>query len=428
MYNILEVESPALVAEMMTRLYDRGMTTPSGGNLSVLDEQRRLWVTPSQIDKGKLSAADIVCIAEDGSFSGKHKPTMEYLFHQAIYQVREDVRAVIHAHAPALVSMSMMEEIPEFGLVPSLMDPVDAVGFSSYALPGSSKLGTAVKTAFKKGVHAILMENHGTVTTGRNLLEAFHRLENLEHSAKIYFNALRLGKGLSATETAYQELIGANPPAYEELKKHAVSDAENAVRKALLECLKRCYLRGLCTASAGAVSCRNGHEGFLTSPANMDIRYLGAGDFICIESERVQKNGVPSHYWPLHQEIFKQHPEIECILCLQPASVMAFAVSPSPFETRTIPESYMMLRKVEKTELSAAFQHPEETAALITGEMPNLLISHDCMLTTGNSLFQVFDRMEVAEFTAASLISASSAGSIRCIDDKKIKEIGKKFF
>ena len=79
---------------IMERIYGYGMTTTSGGNLSILDDNGDIWITPGSIDKGNLTRKDIVCIHPDGTISGNHKPSSEYPFHQKVYQIRPDLRAM----------------------------------------------------------------------------------------------------------------------------------------------------------------------------------------------------------------------------------------------------------------------------------------------------------------------------------------------
>lgn len=75
---------------IISRIYKRGMTTTSGGNISIIDNNGDIWVTPSAVDKGSLSPSDIVCVKKDGTIVGKHKPSSEFPFHKAIYEVRPD--------------------------------------------------------------------------------------------------------------------------------------------------------------------------------------------------------------------------------------------------------------------------------------------------------------------------------------------------
>jgi ribulose-5-phosphate 4-epimerase/fuculose-1-phosphate aldolase len=91
----------------MQRIYQGRMTTLSGGNLSILDEDGSLWITPAGTDKGRLTPNDIVHVLADGSVEGPHRPSSELPFHRAIYASRPDLRAIVHAHPPALAAFSI---------------------------------------------------------------------------------------------------------------------------------------------------------------------------------------------------------------------------------------------------------------------------------------------------------------------------------
>ena len=103
---------------IMNRIYHNGMTTLSGGNLSIKDDNGDIWITPSGIDKGKLTPRDMMCVRPDGTVEGPHKPSSELPFHRAIYQLRPDLSAIVHAHPPALVSFSIVRQVPDTRIIP----------------------------------------------------------------------------------------------------------------------------------------------------------------------------------------------------------------------------------------------------------------------------------------------------------------------
>ncbi|HUM67300.1 MAG TPA: class II aldolase/adducin family protein, partial [Chloroflexota bacterium] len=96
---------------IMNRIYHSGMTTLSGGNLSIKDDNGDIWITPSGIDKGQLAPRDMMRLCADGRVEGPHKPSSEFPFHRAIYRQRPDLHAIVHAHPPALVSFSIVREV-----------------------------------------------------------------------------------------------------------------------------------------------------------------------------------------------------------------------------------------------------------------------------------------------------------------------------
>ena len=101
------------IVEMMNRIYGGGMTTTSGGNLSIMNEAGDVWITPSGIDKGSLTRADIMQVKPDGTIIGPHRPSVELKFHQDIYRLRPEIKAVLHAHPSALVAFSLVGRGPE---------------------------------------------------------------------------------------------------------------------------------------------------------------------------------------------------------------------------------------------------------------------------------------------------------------------------
>lgn len=113
-------ENPAgHIARIMKRLYEQHLTTTSGGNISVRDAEGCIWITPGGIDKGNLLPEDIVRILPDGTFEGRHRPSLEAPIHLGIYRIRPDVHAVLHAHPAALSRLqSGRAVLPNTSLLP----------------------------------------------------------------------------------------------------------------------------------------------------------------------------------------------------------------------------------------------------------------------------------------------------------------------
>src|SRR3978361_1527490 len=95
------------IVETIERIYRYRMTTTSGGNISVRDENGDIWITPARVDKGSLRREDVVCGGAGGRVEGLPPPSSEFPFHLGIYRQRPEVRAVVHAHPVALVAFSI---------------------------------------------------------------------------------------------------------------------------------------------------------------------------------------------------------------------------------------------------------------------------------------------------------------------------------
>src|ERR1035437_4542902 len=106
------------IIEIINRIYQNAMTTTSGGNLSPLDEDGSIWITPKGVDKGSLIPKDIVRALPSGTLDGIHSASSELPFHLAIYKARPHIRAILHAHPPALVSFAITRKIPDTRIVP----------------------------------------------------------------------------------------------------------------------------------------------------------------------------------------------------------------------------------------------------------------------------------------------------------------------
>jgi len=144
------------ILQTMERIYRYRMTTTSGGNLSILDDNGDIWITPARVDKGGLRREDIVCVRADGTVIGLHKPSSEFPFHQAIYRIRPDIRGIVHAHPVALVAFSISKQVPNMRVFHQAQTVCGDIGFAPYALPGSQKLGEIIAKTFQSKVKSVL--------------------------------------------------------------------------------------------------------------------------------------------------------------------------------------------------------------------------------------------------------------------------------
>lgn len=411
---------------MMNRIYYRGMTTTSGGNLSILDEDGDMWITPGGIDKGTLTRDDIMRVKTDGSISGRHKPSVEYPFHLSVYSRRPDLGAVLHAHSPALVAFSIVRTLPNINLIPTARLICGELAMAPYALPGSQLLGEKIAAEFDKGFNVVVLENHGVVIGAKDIFHAFMAFETLEFCARLQLSALTLGSPKPLTP----EIIAASAKPSDDMEGFTPeyhSSTENAVRRDLVKFIHRSYEQGLFTSTQGTYSARAGKDAFVITPYGLDRQYLEAEDLVLIQGGKKEQGKRPSRSVRLHEEIYAAHPEIESVLIAHPPNIMAFAVTDAVFDPRTIPESYILLREVKKAPFGASYRQPKKMAAMFSPQTPVIICENDCIMVTGSSLLNAFDRLEVAEFTAKSIISSKGLGNIVHIADSEIEDINVAF-
>ena len=174
------------IAYFMRRLYRQKLTTTSGGNISAR-ENKSIFITPSAIDKGEMQTKQVAKIDLEGNIiDSVHKLSTETAMHLAIYKARPEITAIVHAHPPYATSYASSSKTLDSALTSEGRLILGDIAFANYALMGTEDLANVVaKAAVNSNV--ILMENHGVIALGRDLLQAFDRLEVLEFTAKMNF-------------------------------------------------------------------------------------------------------------------------------------------------------------------------------------------------------------------------------------------------
>jgi L-fuculose-phosphate aldolase len=194
------------VAHFMRRLYKRGLTTTSGGNISLRLSDDIILITPSATDKGRMKWKEVAIMNISGeNFTPDLKPSMESTMHLSIYKKKNDVHAIVHAHPvyaslfTAIKSKINTDLTAEAKAI--LGDPL----FVKYALMGSHALAEIASESIMKS-DILLLENHGILTVGANLLQAFDKIEVLENAAKMTLMTEMTGKIKPLDKIRIQEL------------------------------------------------------------------------------------------------------------------------------------------------------------------------------------------------------------------------------
>lgn len=415
--------SPAeKIAFYMTRLYENKLTTTSGGNLSIMDDDGTLWISPSGVDKAHLTAEDIMWVTSDGKVHGKHKPSTEYPFHLAVLRSRPDLHAVLHAHPAALVAYSLERKLPQTDLIPGVSALCGKVAIAKYALPGSEKLGGYISAEFARGCDTVLLENHGVVLGAESLERAYMMFETLDFTARTGVAASMLGK--TGHVLTPLELAQKSSPMRELAFSDSIVAADFApVRADIIDKCRRSYKNKLFTAACGTFASRAG-RGFLITPEGEDAGLLEPCDLVYVEDTRCEKNKKPSRFAGLARRIFEAHPDIESICMARPPYIMGFAVTGCEFNSHMIPEGYICLRNTLRYPYGALEDAAAKIADEISMHTPIAIIDSDMVVVAGTSPLNAYDRLEVLEFGAESLCDiASMGGKIVPIGDDEIREI-----
>ena len=413
------------ISIIIGRIYRSGMTTTSGGNVSIMDDNGDMWITPAGIDKGSLTPADIVCVKADGTVEGLHRPSSEYPFHKAIYRMNPHAHSVIHAHPPGLVTFSMTKQVPDTSIIPQARAVCGPVGFAEYALPGSELLGKKIVAEFKKNPEykAVIMENHGVVLFGEDIADAYQRFETLELCARTILNARTLGKPNYLTEEQILRHERAINTHFQHFMNVEHPSDERALRTEVCQIVRRACTQGLMCSSYGTASVRWRGNDFLITPSNVQRWDIDPNDIVQVKDGMVEAGKMASRSVALHYEIYRRNPKVNSIILTQSPSLMGFATTGIKFDVRTIPESWIFLQDIPTFPFGSQYDEHLDALADEFKSRPFVMLANDSVVVTGDKLINTFDRLEVADFSARSLIMAAPLGKLSPITDSEIEEL-----
>ncbi len=417
--KLINMNPAQKIAAVMTRLYNSKLTTTSGGNLSIMDENGVLWISPSGIDKAHLTEEDIMWVTPDGTVHGKHKPSSEYPFHLAILRSRPDLHAVLHAHPAALVAYSLERKLPEMDIFPGVSEICGKIAIAKYALPGSQKLGDLMAAEFKKGCDTVLLENHGVCLGADSLEKAFQMFEALDYSARTGIAASMLGR---EAKVLSKEELKEQPAAKVYAALEGGKDDE-ALRADIVDKTLRACGHNMFTAATGVYASRCG-DGFIITPEGEDRARLTPDMLVRVEGDKCEAGKTPSVYSELIGKILAAHRDIDTVIVARAPYIMGFAVTGAEFNSHMIPEGYIFMRNTVRYPYGTVTKNPDKIVDGISMKNPIAIIDNDCVIVAGTTPLNTYDRLEVMEFGAESLCDiASMKGTIVPISEEEIREI-----
>jgi L-fuculose-phosphate aldolase len=173
------------VARFMRRLYRQGLTTTSGGNISLRISDDKIAITPSATDKGSMKWKEVGLMTILGeNLTSDLKPSIEHAMHLSIYKKKKDISAIVHAHPVFASAFTAMKCTINTNLTAEARAICGDPLFVPYALMGTKELASLVTRSILKS-DILLLENHGILTAGSSLLQAFDKLEVLENAARM---------------------------------------------------------------------------------------------------------------------------------------------------------------------------------------------------------------------------------------------------
>jgi L-fuculose-phosphate aldolase len=395
------------LVETMKRIYEKGLTTMTGGNLSI-KEPDGVWVTPASIDKSTLREEDMLFIKQDGTIEGNHRVTSEFPAHRAILESNVGYfNAVLHTHMPTMVAYGGAHCIPNLHVLRKAYQKLgNKVGLAKYGLGGSEALAQNTAAALTYPNRASVLENHAIFTAGKCMKDAYEALEIMDLVARVEGNgAILSDSAISLLNKEQRKAIDAyNAPAHD-VNNELLEDEESAgVSDQIVLLMKRLYQRNIITGTIGTISTCLDDGRVLITPDGIDVVDLQPQDIVIMKDGLRSGNGLPSDDYLLHQCIYKHNPKTKSVITASPKYIMAYGINDEPFASNVIGEAYYFISNVLKHEFGIGEEYWDFVAQKFDLLHQTAIIKNDCFIVLGKSLLNAYDIIEVSESTAKGLV------------------------
>jgi L-fuculose-phosphate aldolase len=204
-----ESELKQLILDTGKKLWTRGFVAANDGNISVRISENEILTTPTGVSKGDMAPDMIIRMDMDGepiSKSGEYRPSSEVKMHLRVYQEREDIHSVVHAHPPYCTSFAVAGIPLDKCVLPEAVLFLGAVPIAPYGTPSTPEIPESIGPLIKNS-DAVLLANHGALTLGADLTTAYFRMETLEHTARIVHLAHQLGNVNTIPKEQVEKLL-----------------------------------------------------------------------------------------------------------------------------------------------------------------------------------------------------------------------------
>lgn len=201
-----ESEARKVIVEVGREMYERSYVVSSDGNVSIRLDDGSLMASPTMTSKGRMTENSLAITDIDGNALNDKRASSELAMHILIYKMRPDVKAVCHAHPPHGSAFAVAGLAIDQPFLSEVILTLGCVPITDYGTPSTDELTDAMKP-FVEHHNALLMANHGAVSYGDDLWQAFDRMETLEHTAKIAILSKALGGANELPSDAIEKLI-----------------------------------------------------------------------------------------------------------------------------------------------------------------------------------------------------------------------------
>lgn len=196
-----------MMVDVCHRLYENGFVTATDGNISVRCTDGNILTTCTSINKGSVFAEHIIEVDDRGRvMNGKYLPSTELKMHLFIYQQRKDVGAVVHAHPIYATGFATARKPFPQNYFPEVIINIGRIPLAKYGTPGTEEMANSLASHIHT-CDAMLLMNHGVVTCGKDIWDAYYKMEKVEHAANISFVATMIGGGKPLSRSQVKKLL-----------------------------------------------------------------------------------------------------------------------------------------------------------------------------------------------------------------------------
>src|SRR3954471_12918754 len=199
------------MCEIGRRVYAKGFAAANDGNISYRLGDDRVLCTPTRVSKGFMKPDDLCIVDLDGEqVSGKRKRSSEILLHLSIMKARPDVKACVHCHPPHATAFAVAHEPIPKCTMPEFEVFLGEVAITPYETPGTQAFADSV-VPYVKDTDTIILANHGTITAGSDLMDAYFKTEIIDAYCRILILAKQLGTVNYYSDAKAAELLKIKP-------------------------------------------------------------------------------------------------------------------------------------------------------------------------------------------------------------------------
>ncbi len=197
------------ICDVGHRLWQLGFVAANDGNISVKLPDGTILTTPTGTSKSILKPEMIIRMSENNEIleaNGSYKPSSEFKMHLRCYKERPDINSVVHAHPPVATGFAIAHIPLDDYSMPEAIIFLGSVPIAKYGTPSTDEVPDSL-IPFLPEHDTILLENHGAVTVGVDLMQAYYRMETLEHFAKVTLTARQLGGARELTREQIDDCL-----------------------------------------------------------------------------------------------------------------------------------------------------------------------------------------------------------------------------